>query len=168
MWYYAIRAPLRGGSRGGPGGQDHSPPFGGPPNCILRGKTSRMCAQKRRILVLITQAAFPNGPQSGPSGAHLGPIWGPTGAHMECCLGSYLDPLPEILHPPLDHTSNKKVTFDIQGKSFQKWISEIKLLSVFNFHVFFMSVGGGGRFYPREHLASISHWLINSNSELAD
>ena len=38
------------------------------------------------ILSLSTQAAFPNGPQSGPSGAHLGtnfaqlgPNWGPHG-----------------------------------------------------------------------------------------
>ena len=30
-----------------------------------------------------SQAAFPNGPQLGPSGAQLCP----TGAHMECCLG---------------------------------------------------------------------------------
>ena len=28
------------------------PPFGGPPNFIKRNKTSRVCAQKRRVLVL--------------------------------------------------------------------------------------------------------------------
>ena len=37
---------------GGPGGQDPPPPFGAPPFFIKREKTLRVCAQKRRILVL--------------------------------------------------------------------------------------------------------------------
>ena len=36
--------------RGRPGGQD--PPFGGPPTFIKREKALRVCARKRRILVL--------------------------------------------------------------------------------------------------------------------
>ena len=35
------------------------PPFGGPPNFIKRGKTSRVCRRKRHILVLNSYPPFP-------------------------------------------------------------------------------------------------------------
>ena len=52
--YFQQRFPYNQGRiQGGcPGGQDASPPFGGPPNFIKRGKTSHVCTRKRRILVL--------------------------------------------------------------------------------------------------------------------
>ena len=73
-----------------------------------------------------TQAAFPNGPQSGPSGAHLGPNFaqlGPNQGPHGMLLGQTTYPDPMVAHGPVRSPQTTLPEIYIQGRAFVKIIN---------------------------------------------